>query len=324
MERIDTHAHVVPGVWRNFCCEYGFDQPDGMPAIPAWTPEAHIDLMNKLGISKSILSITSPGTHLKPHDDVLGRTITRESNDEIARICRLHPNKFAFFASLPLPDVAGSVEEIDRALDNLGAVGFTLMTNAHGYYLGDARLEKVFAKLNERKAIVFMHPTTCHSQTLPEAERPLSQYPAPMLEFFFDTTRAVVNLILSGTVARYPHITYLVSHCGGALPPLVERFSSFATRILGGEMAMDSSHVKELFNSRFYFDLAGFPFPDQIHGLLRMTDASRLLYGSDYPYTPASALTGMATRMDDELNKLFEEGAVREIYSGNAKRLFKI
>src|SRR5215475_11898939 len=159
--------------------------------------------MDKLGISKSILSITSPGTHLKPHDDETARRITRETNEEISRISQSHLDKFAFFASLPLPDVEGSIKEIDHALDHLGAVGFALMTNAHGFYLGDTHLDKVFAKLNERKAIVFMHPTSCHSHKQPNAERPLPQYPAPVLEFFFDTTRAVVNLILSGTVARY-------------------------------------------------------------------------------------------------------------------------
>ena len=280
--------------------------------------------MNKLGISKSILSITSPGTHLKPNDDEGARRITRETNEEVSRICQSHPGKFAFFASLPFPDVEGSVKEVDYAIDHLGAVGFALMTNAHGYYLGDALLDKVFAKLNERKAIVFMHPTSCHSHKQPEAERPLSQYPAPMLEFFFDTTRAVVNLILSGTVARYPDITYLVSHCGGALPPLIERFTMFSTRVLGGEASFSSDDVKEFFKSRFYFDLAGFPFPDQVHGLLRTTDTSRLLYGSDFPYTPASALLGMGARMDEELGKLFNEKTVREIYSGNAKRLLKL
>jgi predicted TIM-barrel fold metal-dependent hydrolase len=283
--------------------------------------------MGKLGISKSILSITSPGTHLKAFEDQLALKVTRETNEEISQICQAHPEKFAFFASLPLPDVQGSIEEIDHALDHQRAVGFALMTNAHGYYLGDARLDPVFAKLNERQAIVFMHPTSCHSPHSPEAERPLSQYPAPVLEFFFDTTRAVVNLILSGTVTRYPDITYLVSHCGGALPPLIERFSSFSSIILeggGSGGGVNSSQVKDLFKSRFYFDLAGFPFPDQIHGLLRATDASRLLYGSDFPYTPASALPAMGSRMDEALAELFDEETIRKVYSGNAKRLLNI
>ncbi|GKZ48833.1 hypothetical protein AbraIFM66951_001074 [Aspergillus brasiliensis] len=78
-----------------------------MPAIPAWSPEGHIELMDKLNISKSILSITSPGTYLKNDDDELAITITRETNDEMADICAKYPTRFRFFAALPLPNVEG-------------------------------------------------------------------------------------------------------------------------------------------------------------------------------------------------------------------------
>lgn len=277
--------------------------------------------MDEVGISKSILSITSPGTHLEPGNDTLGRELTEATNNEISAICAKHRTRMGFFAALPLPDVAGSLIEIDRALDQLGASGFVLMTNSHGHYLGDSRYDEVFAKLNERKAIVFMHPTSCCSSKSPQGVRPLDQYPAPMLEFFFDSTRAVVNLILSGTVSRYKDITFIVSHCGAVLPALLERFTSFSTSILGGDGAMNSDQVKDLFQTRFYFDLAGFPFPDQIHGLLRCTDSSRLLYGSDFPYTPASAISPMAKRMDDGLLQLFSKDVVQKIYSGNAMQL---
>lgn len=277
--------------------------------------------MDEVGISKTILSITSPGTHLEVGNDELGRELTRATNDEISMICKQHSDRLGFFASLPLPDVEGSISEIDRALDHLGASGFALLTNSHGHYLGDQIFDQVFAKLNERKATVFMHPTSCCSHKTPHGARPLDQYPAPMLEFFFDSTRAVVNLILSGTVSRYENINFIVSHCGATLPSLLERFSSFSTSILGGTKGTTSAQVKDLFRTRFYFDLAGFPFPDQIHGLLRCTDSSRLLYGSDFPYTPASAIPPMAKRMDEELQNLFSDDVIQDVYSKNAQRL---
>lgn len=286
-----------------------------------WSPEAHIKLMDEVGITKSILSITSPGTHLQPGNDDLARQLTQATNNEIAEICRKYPDRFEFFAVLPLPDIEGSIAEIDRALDELGAVGFVVMTNAHGYYLGDQHLDKVFAKLNERNAILFMHPTSCSAHQTPNAERPLNQYPAPMMEFFFDTTRAVVNLLLSKTVSRYRNITFLVSHCGATLPALVERFTSFAASVLGQGSTLTSDEVKRLFSTRFYFDLAGFPFPDQIHGLLRLTNSSRLLYGSDFPYTPASAIGQMATGMDASLREIFTKDAMMDIYYNNAANL---
>lgn len=277
--------------------------------------------MDKIGVSRSILSITSPGTYLDQSDTPINRNITRETNTEVSQICDRFSHRFSFFASLPLPDVEGSLAEIDHALDKLRAVGFALMTNARGHYLGDARFDPIFEKLNERKATIFMHPTECHAKDHPDGEKPLNQYPAPMMEFFFDTSRAVINLLLSGTVARYPNLTFLVSHCGATLPPLIERISIFSSLVLKPGNELSSSDVKRLFKSRFYFDLAGFPFPDLIHGYLRVSDTSRLLYGSDYPYTPAANVELLGRTMDEGLRDLFDEGVVADIYSGNAKRI---
>lgn len=276
--------------------------------------------MDKLDISKSILSITSPGTHLKPGDDSLARKITRETNEAVAKLCQQHPTRFGFFASLPLPDVEGSILEIDYALDHLGANGFVVMTNAHGKYLGDPAFDSVFAKLNERNAVLFIHPTNCCGVDL-SAAKPLDKYPAPMLEFFFDTTRTVVDLILSGTVERNANIKFLVSHCGATLPPLVERFTNFSFLLSNSTTLSSSDHVKNLFRTRFFFDLAGFPFPDLIHGFLRVGDKSRLLYGTDYPFTPGSVIEHQQDMMEEGFKGLFDEDTVRGIYSGHAKTL---
>lgn len=280
--------------------------------------------MDKINISKSILSITSPGTHLKVDDNELANKVTRETNDEMAEICAKYPTRFGFFASLPMPDVEGSLKEIDRAIDTLGAAGFAIMTNAHGYYPGDPKLDPVFAKLNARKAVIFMHPTECCTPGHAGVPKALDKYPTPMMEYFFDTTRAIVNLLLSGTVDKYQDLTFLVSHCGATIPPLVERFTAFATSILGQKDSLSSTQVKELFRTRFYFDLAGFPFPDLIHGYLTVGDPSRLLYGSDYPYTPEKTSIFLSERMDEGLRKLFDDDLIKRIYSGNAQQILNL
>jgi predicted TIM-barrel fold metal-dependent hydrolase len=279
--------------------------------------------MNKNNISKSILSVTSPGTHLIPGDNDAAARCTRNANEELAAICKSHPDRFGFFASLPLPDVEASLNEIDYALDNLAAVGFALMTNAHGHYLGDATLEPVFAKLNTRKAIVFLHPTCSQHPNNPGSEKPLNQFPSPMLEFFFDTTRAVTNLILSDTVQRYTELTFVIPHGGAVLPSLLERTCAFAGIILGKGNATTSDLVKTLFATRFYFDLAGFVFPDLIHGLLRITLPLRLLYGSDYPWTPGPACEHLMSEMDKGLSEMCGSEAIQDIYRGNATRLLR-
>lgn len=280
--------------------------------------------MQELSITKSILSITSPGTHITPGEDASGRKLTRDCNKYAAGVVSRHPTKFGFWATLPLPDVAGSLDEIAYALDELHADGIGVETNHHGKYLGDAAFDTVFAELERRKATVFIHPTgpcIAHSSG-PQAAVPLPQYPSPMFEFFFDTARAVTNLFLSGTVARCPNVTFILSHGAGALPPIVERFTSFATSILGLELELNSDILKETMRRQFYLDLAGFVFPDQIHGVLRYVGPDRLLYGSDYPYTPAKTVELLMGKMELGLKDLFpEEKTRRAILLGNAQKL---
>lgn len=283
--------------------------------------------MKDLSISRSIISISSPGVYFGDVDAC--RKLTRQCNEFARDLAKRRPKEFGFWAALPLPDVPGTLEEIKYAADALNADGFALETNHHGTYLGDAAFDDIFTELNRRKSIVFIHPTTpcvmhagSHSHS---AVTVLPQFPNPMFEFLFDTARALINLFLSGTIERCPDITFVIPHAGGALPPVIQRFCSFATDILGSEVNISSQIVRETFKRQFYFDLAGFPFPDQIHGLLRFVPPEKLLYGSDYPFTPAKGVEMLAQKMEAGLEEIFSDASVRTaIYSGNAKRLLNI
>lgn len=294
--------------------------------IQEWSAETHIQLMKKLKIQKSVLSMSSPATHLTPGNDEEGRTTTRRANIDMSKTCADHPSHFLFFASLPLPDVEGSLAEIDYALDHLGAVGFQILTSSHGIYPGDRRFSRVFDKLNERKTIVFLHPTTTclirhDDDDSLEKVTPLPGVAAPIMEFMFDSTRSLMSLLTSGTVDRCPGITFVACHCGATFPPIMERIAEFSSMVPGAGDGVSGERIKELLQTRFYFDLAGVPFPDQIHGLLRLVDSSRLLYGSDYPYTPAALAESLAKRVDDGLQSLFGSERTQQILLDNAQYL---
>jgi hypothetical protein len=124
---------------------------------------------------------------------------------------------------LPLPDVDAAMAEIAYCCDHLDVDGFALLTNVGGTYLGDPSREPVFRELNRREARVFIHPTSpaCWEHTS------LGR-PRPMLEFFFDTTRAVVDLVLNGTIARHTDIEFIIPHAGATLPMIVDRVGVFS------------------------------------------------------------------------------------------------
>ena len=283
--------------------------------------------MKQINITKSIISISSPGTFLVDGDNSAAHKLTRQCNDYASELVSRHPSSLGFWASLPLPDIEGALQEIRYIFDTLKADGVTLETNHHGIYLGDSSLDVVFDELNRRHSKVFIHPTTpcmqsCHGHG-PTPAATLTQFPNPMFEFMFDSARAVINLFLSGTVARCPNITFIIPHAGGALPPLIERFTSFAG-VVGGDKSLTSQVVKDAFAKQFYFDLAGFPFPDQIWGLLRYVGVDRILYGSDCPFTPDAAVLMLAERMTVEMGKIWSEEERRAVLAGNARKLLRM
>ena len=214
MPLIDVHAHFLPPQYREALETAEIDQPDGFPLVPMWSADDHVAVMDRLGIDAAVLSVSSPGVQFgdgaKASDAV---SLAQCVNDAAASAIADHPGRFGAFASLPMADTDASLAEIERSLDGLGLDGVNVLTNVGGVYLGDASLEPTMAELHRRRALVFIHPTSpaCWECTS-------LGYPRPMIEFPFDTTRAVTNMLMSGVFTRYPDIRKIVPHAGGTLP----------------------------------------------------------------------------------------------------------
>ena len=283
---IDVHAHYLPESYRAALLDHGHGEPDGFPQIPGWSVQEHVNAMDRLGIATSLLSISSPGVYLG--DETAARDLAREMNEIGRRAVVDHPGRFGLFASLPLPDVDAAMAEIAYCCDHLDVDGFALLTNVGGTYLGDPSREPVFRELNRRQARVFIHPTSpaCWEHTS------LGR-PRPMLEFFFDTTRAVVDLVLGGNIARHTDIAFIIPHAGATLPMIVDRVSVFS-RLLEVDASVDV--LRDI--ARLHYDLAGFPVPRQLDALLTITTLEHLHYGSDYPFTPEFAAAMAAERLE--------------------------
>jgi predicted TIM-barrel fold metal-dependent hydrolase len=274
---IDVHAHFVTEAYVAAAQAAGHVRPNGMPGWPKWSAQEHLRLMDQGGIGRAMLSVVTPGTHFG--DDRAARQLTREVNEFGADLRRQHPTRFGYFASLPLPDVDGALAETAYALDELGADGLTVATNAHGRYLGDTLFEPLWAEIDRRQAIVFVHPTSP-----PHADTLATGLPRAVLEFIFDSARAAANLVFSGVAARYPGISWIFTHGGGALPLLAARMEQSRAFISGLGMPSEVSVREQL--SQFWYDIAGTPFPDQVPALARAFGTDRMLYGSDYCWLP--------------------------------------
>ena len=272
-----------------------------------------IAAMDELNIGTAVLSVSSPGVHFG--DDAAARALARIVNDAGAQTVSDHPGRFGLFASLPVPDIDGALSEIDHAFDTLEADGVVLLTNCQGVYLGDSRLDPVFAELNRRNAVIFIHPTSpfcpaCHGSGL--------DLPRPVIEFLFDTTRAVTNLILSGTLAKFPDIQVIVPHAGATLPVMADRIIGLVPAF----MPEQNVSKEQIFASlrRLHYDLAGFPLPRLLNALLDIADTDRILYGSDWPFTPVRIVTEIIEQIDN--TELLDDPTREKIYRANALALF--
>lgn len=311
--RFDVHAHFLTDHYRAEATAAGHAQPDGMPGLPAWSVESALQSMDRFGIATAMLSVSSPGVHFG--DDAAARELARSVNEEAAAAVRAYPERFGHFASLPLPDVEGALAEMEFAFDVLHADGVVLETNHHGIYLGDERFDSVFAELNRRKAVVFIHPT---SATCACCQNPSLGFPRPMLEFMFETTRAVSNLLLKGVLKKYPDIKLIIPHAGAALPVLVDRIIGLSPA-LGLDEPVEPDEVFRQLRS-LYFDLAGFPIPRLLPALLTIADPDKMLYGSDWPFTPNVIVESLIQQIaeTDQLDEAFKQ----KIFSLNAHTLF--
>lgn len=301
LRRIDTHQHYIPDFYRT-AMEANHVSAGGW-STPHWNPEGAIALMDSEEISTGIVSISSPGTHFG--DDEQARTLARKVNEFGAELVKDRPDRFGFFASLPLPDVDGAVAEAAHALDELDADGVVLMSNVRGRYLGDPSFESLWAELERRDAPVFIHP-----DAPPMAM--LEGLPSPLLDFPFDTTRTAVHMVANGVLRRHPGLRVILSHAGGFLPYAAQRFT-YAAAFNDGitpETVMEDLR-------RFYFDTALSSTPYSLPSLTAFADPTRIVFGSDYPFAPSPRVFSEqldTSDLDDELKAA--------INRDNAERLF--
>jgi predicted TIM-barrel fold metal-dependent hydrolase len=210
-------------------------------------------------------------------DAVQTRNLARIINDYGAKMSQEFPGRFGLFAALPLPDIEGSLREIEYALDTLKADGIGVMTNYGDRWLGDASFAPVWEELNRRKAVICTHPNTpaCCGNLKDEVG-------VGTIEWATDTTRTVASLLFSGTAARYPDVRWILSHGGGTMPFLLGRFVRQEVEMKEREKRLPKGLMYEL--KKFYYDTAQANHPGALAALLKLAPVSQILYGTDYPY----------------------------------------
>jgi len=304
--RIDVHHHILPPPYMLRARDRILEISDrDHSALLNWTPARAVEEMDRAGIATAITSLSLPGIWFGGVE--AARALARTCNEYAAQMVKDYPGRFGWFAAVPLPDTDGSLRELAYALDILRADGIGLVSNYDDKWPGDPAFAPVFEELNRRRAVVFIHPTapSCCSHLMPGIA-------ASTIEFLFDTSRAILSLLVSGTFSRFPDIRFIFCHAGGTMPVLAARANAFVERHQDIAERVPTGVPSEL--KKLFYDVANSVNPSSMAALTNLVPMSQLLFGSDFPYVPCTVTAngldrfGLSAR---DLSAVNRENAVR-------------
>ena len=329
MERIDAFAHILP---QRYIEKLDAHLERTLPAArvryyregvfsfdPAITDlEARWRATEPFGDYRQVLVLAVP-----PLEEVgppaVAAEFARRANGEMAELVARHPDRFVgFAAALPLNGVDESLRELDRAVDELGALGAQLFTNVNGVPLDDGRFEPVLARIEHAGRAVWLHPTRDASWADYPSE-PASDYGLWWsLGWPYETAAALSRLVYSGCLERHPDLRVIAHHGGGMVP----HFSARLAMGPGYRQVKDTLPRPPLeYFHRIHGDTALFGAPHAVRCVLDFFGVDHVLFGTDMPLGPPDAIE--KTIADVESCGL-DETARAAVFAGNARRLLAI
>jgi 6-methylsalicylate decarboxylase len=306
--RVDVHFHLIPPFYRE--AVYAAGRGPAIGKYPDWTPQLALDLMDAHGIEVALTSLAQPGVSFG--DEASAQALARRCNDYAAELAARWPTRFGAFGTVPMWSIKGALDEITYALDVLEFDGVSLFASYGENFLGDARFDPVLARLNEHGAVVFVHPGL-H----PSSAALALPWPAFMMEYLFDTTRAVVNLIFSGAIERFPGVRFILPHAGGLVPYFAWRLS--VSPMIDPRLPQLSREQVYAGLKHFWYDNA-LSAGEQTFGTLdHVALPERVVFGTDFPFANPRVIA--------EMIKTYESGFLSdarraEIDRANALALF--
>ncbi len=311
--RIDVHAHYWTEDYLDLLASLG--QADtgvarGPGAGDGTELDARLRLMDRAGVRMQVLSACPQEPYVE--DAQKAAKAARFVNDQYAGLAGRYRDRFAAFAALPMPHVEESLGELRRALDELGMAGIAMNTSVAGRALVEPGFAPVFAELNARSAVLYLHPAG-NSACSPL----IGNYQLTwMIGAPIEDTISIMQLITHGIPTRYPDIKIINSHLGGALPMLLQR----ADDQYRWE-APDTPERPSVAARRMWYDTVGHGHVPALRCAIDSFGADRLLLGTDFPYENGDIFLRAVDYINDpQINP----DAARAILDHNASALLGI
>jgi predicted TIM-barrel fold metal-dependent hydrolase len=306
--RIDVHFHLIPPLYRE--AVYAAGRAPAIGRYPDWTPQLALEVMDRHGIEVALTSLAQPGVGFGTPE--AAEALARRCNEYAAELIASWPRRFGAFATVPMRRIRGALEEVAYCLDALAFDGVCLFASYDGKFLGDSAFDPVLHVLDERSAVALVHPG------LHPSSRELAlPWPAFMVEYLFDTTRAAVNLIFSGAIERFPRIRFILPHAGGVLPYCAWRLA--VSPMIDHRLPHLSRDRIYAGLKHFWYDNALSPGEQTFGSLDHVARPDRIVFGSDYPFANPGVI---AAAVEAEESGFLGTDKQAAIDRGNALALF--
>jgi predicted TIM-barrel fold metal-dependent hydrolase len=282
--KVDLHAHCYPKPYIEELNKLGIGGEGGVGVnIPVWeSAEERIAQMDRLGVDIQVLNLSAPNVYFS--DEGLSRSLAQMTNDFLAGIAKQYPDRFLCLAAIPLTNLDHAMAEFTRAIDKLGMDGIMLGTNINQRPLSDDLFLPFFEEVHRRGMPVVLHPMRSAAEDLMPKED-LALGVATCVGFLFETTRTIAQMTFKGTFERFPNLTFVLPHAGGAIPFICPRWDMFYRSRPEGHRLRKLPNPPSHYVKRHYYDTALAYHPSSLRCTLDLAGVDRVVFGTDHPYT---------------------------------------
>ncbi len=272
--------------------------------------EDRVRAMDKCNVDLQVLTLTTPCVERETRER--GTRLAKLANDAFGEIVDKQSDRFTALAALPLQDPEAAVEELQRAVEECGLSGATLMSNANNRPLDSPEFLPIYEKAAKLDVPLFIHPTSPINSAAMEEYRLV-----PILGFGVDTTLAVLRFVFSGVLEKVPNLKLVASHLGGVFPYLRGRiekgFNAYP------ECKVNISKPPSYYLKKVWMDSVCYD-PDVFMSTYKYYGADKMVLGTDFPLQ----ISDMEKSVGRIRQLSIDDQEKRKILEENAEKLLKL
>jgi uncharacterized protein len=234
-------------------------------------------------IAVQVISHTAPTTERLARDEAIATA--RAVNDHAAAAVARHPDRLRAFATLPMPAPEAAVEELERAVRELGFCGALINGTTQGRFLDHPIYRPLLGRALELGVPLYLHPAEPPAAVRAAYYADLSQAASQLLAttawgWHVETGLHVLRLVVAGVFDEFPGLQVIVGHMGEALPFFLARSSRILARGGAVPRGLESYATENL-----HFTTSGMFTPAPLRCLLDVVGPDRVMFSVDYPYS---------------------------------------